>query len=117
MSFHCFKGMVADIKGGIPDLEGSAVSVLRDWNSGKIPYFTSPPQIYPTAAPARAAETSDVGMDGDGMAVEGETGQIGGDKVLNTLSEAFTLDGLLDFAAGGEGEFAEDAAEQDFAFE
>jgi hypothetical protein len=41
--------------------------------------------------------------------------QIGGDKVLNQLSEAFTLDGLLDFADGGEGEFAEE--EGDLAFE
>ena len=55
--------------------------------------------------------TGDVAMDGAAT----ET-QIGGDKVLNQLSEAFTLDGLLDFAAGGEGEFA-DRTEQDFAFE
>jgi nuclear GTP-binding protein len=106
-----------DVQGGIPDLEGSAVSVLRDWNSGKIPYYTSPPVVHPSAATARplpsatALTGTDVAM-GDGAPAV----QIGGDRVLNQLSEAFTLDGLLDFAVGGEGEFAEED-EGDFAFE
>jgi len=30
-------------KGGIPDLEGAAKLVLTDWNTGKIQYFTLPP--------------------------------------------------------------------------
>ncbi|CAJ0871658.1 8098_t:CDS:2 [Entrophospora sp. SA101] len=30
-------------RGGIPDLESAAKLVLQDWNSGKIPYFTTPP--------------------------------------------------------------------------
>lgn len=30
-------------KGGIPDLLATAKIVLRDWNSGKIPYYVSPP--------------------------------------------------------------------------
>jgi nuclear GTP-binding protein len=36
------------LKGGIPDKVGAARAVLRDWNSGKIPYFTAPPK---SAAP------------------------------------------------------------------
>ncbi len=28
------------IKGGIPDTKAAAKIVLRDWNNGKIPYFT-----------------------------------------------------------------------------
>ena len=68
----------------MPDLEGSAVSVLRDWNSGKISYFTTPPAVHPSSAPQ-------VGQD---LAMEGD--QVGDAKILNTLSEAFTLDGLLD---------------------
>lgn len=75
-------------KGGIPDLEGSAVSVLRDWNSGKIPYHTIPPQIHPSAA---------VSHGGDVM-MEGQTGS---DQVLNTLSEAFSLEGLFDNEGDG----------------
>lgn len=31
------------LKGGVPDKVAAARAVLRDWNSGKIPYFTSPP--------------------------------------------------------------------------
>jgi len=31
-------------KGGIPDLKAAARVVLTDWNNGRIPYFTSPPE-------------------------------------------------------------------------
>ncbi|TPX65462.1 hypothetical protein SpCBS45565_g05124 [Spizellomyces sp. 'palustris'] len=30
-------------KGGIPDLENAARSILQDWNSGRIPFYTVPP--------------------------------------------------------------------------
>ncbi|OUM65233.1 hypothetical protein PIROE2DRAFT_41869, partial [Piromyces sp. E2] len=30
-------------KGGIPDIESTARSVIQDWNNGKIPYYTIPP--------------------------------------------------------------------------
>lgn len=33
------------MKGGIPDKVMAARTVIRDWNSGKIPYFTRPPSI------------------------------------------------------------------------
>ena len=33
------------LKGGIPDKVMAARLVLRDWNSGKIPYYTIPPSI------------------------------------------------------------------------
>jgi nuclear GTP-binding protein len=33
------------LKGGIPDKVTAARMVIRDWNSGKIPYFTKPPSI------------------------------------------------------------------------
>ena len=32
------------MKGGIPDYVDSARLVLRDWNTGKIPYYTAPPE-------------------------------------------------------------------------
>jgi nuclear GTP-binding protein len=35
------KGRV--LKGGVPDKVSAARTVLKDWNSGKIPYFTVPP--------------------------------------------------------------------------
>lgn len=63
------------------------MSVLRDWNSGKIPYFTAPPKIHPSSALAATTAAADVAMDGE---------PIVGDKILNTLSGAFSLDGLID---------------------
>ena len=45
-------------KGGIVDLEKAARMVLQDWSSGKIPYFTMPPQRtgheYASAAVVKA---------------------------------------------------------------
>ena len=32
------------LKGGIPDKVSAARTVIRDWNSGKIPYYTMPPE-------------------------------------------------------------------------
>lgn len=32
-------------KGGVPDMPAAARLVLKDWSQGKIPYFTSPPEI------------------------------------------------------------------------
>lgn len=45
-----FLSMVAKVKGkmlkgGIPDKVGAGKAVLRDWNSGKIPFFVPPPTI------------------------------------------------------------------------
>jgi len=42
------------LKGGVPDKVAAARAVLRDWNSGKIPYFTPPPKDG--AAPDVAAD-------------------------------------------------------------
>ncbi|BGP13250.1 hypothetical protein JCM10213_004980 [Rhodosporidiobolus nylandii] len=36
-------------KGGVPDLDGTARSILRDWVAGRIPYYTSPPSAESTA--------------------------------------------------------------------
>lgn len=32
------------LKGGVPDKVAAARAVLKDWNQGKIPYFTAPPK-------------------------------------------------------------------------
>lgn len=36
-------------KGGVPDLDGTARSILRDWVAGRIPYYTAPPTKEETA--------------------------------------------------------------------
>lgn len=50
-------------KGGVPDLDGVARSVLRDWVAGRIAYYTAPPTAQQTAAlkSATAAERSQLG--------------------------------------------------------
>ena len=74
------------------------MSVLRDWNSGKISYFSVPPAVHPSSMPQAqpTLDSNDVAMNGD---------QVGDAKILNDLSEAFTLDGLFD-QAGEEAEWA-----------
>lgn len=32
-------------KGGVPNLTLAARSVIQDWNDGKIPYYTPPPEV------------------------------------------------------------------------
>jgi nuclear GTP-binding protein len=39
-----YKSFGRVLKGGIPDKVGAARAVLRDWNNGKIKYFTAPPE-------------------------------------------------------------------------
>ncbi|KAJ8324590.1 hypothetical protein BDV3_003296 [Batrachochytrium dendrobatidis] len=34
-------------KGGIPDIKGVSRSVIQDWNSGRIPFYTIPPEAGP----------------------------------------------------------------------
>lgn len=43
-------------KGGIPNLEAAAKSVLADWNQGKIPFYTLPPAVAQTGAAVSSAE-------------------------------------------------------------
>ncbi|KAK4053426.1 nuclear GTP-binding protein nug1 [Microbotryomycetes sp. JL201] len=44
-------------KGGVPDLDGTAKSVVRDWVAGRIPYYTSPPTAAQTSASQAQATT------------------------------------------------------------
>lgn len=87
-------------KGGVPDLGASAVQVLRDWNSGKISYYTTPPKFHPSSAPAPAPAPVAASVLATNEEAAGDV-EMGGDKVgdakiLSTLSEAFTIEGLFD---------------------
>jgi nuclear GTP-binding protein len=57
-------------KGGVPNLDEAARAVLKDWNSGKIPFFTVPPAVDDVTE----------------------------STVVNGFSEAFDIAGLLDSA-------------------
>jgi nuclear GTP-binding protein len=84
---------VTDFQGGIPDLEGSAVSILRDWNTGKIPYYTIPPAVHASSMPSTSTAAARIGGASDDVEMATEVGDA---KILNNLSEAFTIDGLFD---------------------
>lgn len=90
-------------------MEGSAVSILRDWNTGKIPYFTIPPAIHASSMPEKAVAVAPTAAPGDDVEMSNE---IGDARILNTLSEAFTIEGLLDHAGD---EAAWDGEEPDVA--
>lgn len=47
--------------GGTPNLEAAATQVIRDWNSGKIPYYTPVPDIHPSLRPSDTPGAENVG--------------------------------------------------------
>jgi nuclear GTP-binding protein len=54
------------LKGGIPDKIGAARAVLKDWNCGKIPYYTVPPKVVDTdVSKGGAIVVSDFGAEFD----------------------------------------------------
>lgn len=85
-----FLAMVAKVygrvlKGGVPDKIGAARSVLKDWNSGKIPYYTVPPQdSAPDVSKGGAVIVSSFGAEFDLSAFD--------DEVLGSLKESDEID-------------------------
>lgn len=84
-------------RGAVPDLDGTARSVLHDWNTGKIKYQTEPPAKHPSLVkptqPVEAAPAND-----------------GSAMILSGFSEEFDLAGLLGEAdaeaLGGDGRYS-----------
>ena len=73
------------LKGGIPDKIGAARSVLKDWNQGKIPYYTVPPEdIEPNVEKGNAVVVSSFGAEFDLSKYD--------DQVLSSLKENDELD-------------------------
>ncbi len=59
-------------KGGVPDMDAAARTLLGDWNGGKIKYYTHPPESEATKEEEDGSST----------------------KVLSSFSEEFSLDSL-----------------------
>lgn len=76
-------------RGGIPDLNGTAISILRDWVSGRIPYYTSPPAASVTAA--AAAVTS---LQGTVLENVSDT-DVNSSTLLTSFAPAFDLAALF----------------------
>mmetsp|Transcript_54559 Transcript_54559/g.132468 ORF Transcript_54559/g.132468 Transcript_54559/m.132468 type:complete len:562 (+) Transcript_54559:112-1797(+) len=73
------------LKGGIPDKVGAARAVLKDWNQGKIPYYTVPPKdAEPDAAKGGAVIVSSFGGEFDLSKFD--------DAVMNSLKETDEMD-------------------------
>ena len=70
------------LKGGIPDKVGAARAVLRDWNSGKIPYYTPAPSTK--LVPEDAVVVKSFGTVFDVSKYD--------DEVLNSLKETDEMD-------------------------
>ncbi|BGP22154.1 nuclear GTP-binding protein [Rhodotorula toruloides] len=89
-------------KGGVPDLDGTARSVLRDWVAGRIAYYTAPPTKDQTERlkAATSAEAEQVGT-------VSET-DVGSVSLHTTFAPSFDLDAL--FGEADKVAFGEDGA-------
>lgn len=89
-------------KGGVPDLDGTARSILRDWVAGRIAYYTAPPTAAQTEAvkAATAAEQQQVGT-----VTEAD---VGGASLHTEFAPAFDLKAL--FGEADAVAFAKDGA-------
>lgn len=75
-------------KGGVPDIVGTARSILRDWNAGRVPYYTIPP-----AAPMSSKTNGAGGPSSSNVMTTGT--DIGSASIATTLAPEFDLDGLF----------------------
>lgn len=76
--------------GGVPDLEAAARQLMKDWNSAKIPFFSTPPAFHPSVLPSSVPGGENVG----------DT------KIVSSWAPAFDLGGL--FGAADEDAWKED---------
>lgn len=76
-------------KGGVPDLVGTARSIIRDWNAGRIPYYTLPPAV-PISSNVRG-----VGGQASASHVMTTSTDIGSASIATSLAPEFDLDGLF----------------------
>lgn len=72
------------LKGGIPDKVAAARAVLRDWNNGKIPYYTPPPKVAPKVAPENAVIVTEFAKEFDVSTFD--------DTVMNALEDTDEMD-------------------------
>jgi len=78
------------LKGGIPDKVMAARAVLRDWNSGKIPFYTRPP----TEEECRAQKAAVVNNDAQIVSSFGEAFDVNklDNEVLQSLEDKDEMD-------------------------
>lgn len=95
-------------KGGVPDLDGTARSIIRDWVAGRIAYYTSPP----SAEALKTAQTT--AQDAATPLTAVTSADVGSATLLNEFAPAFDLAALFgeaDAVAFGESGVAGSAIE------
>ncbi|KAI0783164.1 hypothetical protein C8Q75DRAFT_785156 [Abortiporus biennis] len=79
------------LKGGTPDILGTARQILNDWNHQKIPYYTTPPTIHPSSIPSSAP---------GGIIAPGAE-NVGQARIITEFGKAFEVEGLFGMADQG----------------
>ena len=88
------------LKGGTPDINAAARTVLMDWNHQKIPYYSVPPDVHPSLIPSTV-------VDGGARTVAPGAESVGQAQIVTEFAKPFTLAGL--FGAADAGAFGGDA--------
>ncbi|KAL7548545.1 hypothetical protein ACHAWF_011836 [Thalassiosira exigua] len=89
------KGRV--LKGGVPDKIMAARGVIKDWNQGKIPYYSTPPE-----------ERADMAVDAGAVPTGGDA------KIVSSFSEEFDVNKILEAHDEAMMEGLNDVDEMDF---
>ena len=87
-------------KGGVPDLYGACRMILRDWNAGRIPYYTIPPATPSTLSGTVNGSTS-VATPGLKTSFVTTTADVGSAAIMTELAPEFDLDTLFNEADSG----------------
>ncbi|CAD6893914.1 unnamed protein product [Tilletia controversa] len=102
-------------RGGIPDTDAMARSLLHDWNTGKIPFYTVPPKLHTSALLSKDKKKDnedkmDIGTNSIADVAAAAAASSSGERaiaepqqtdleqsaaIVNSFSEAFDLAGLL----------------------
>lgn len=92
-----FLGLVAASRGkfkhgGVPNIKAGGQIVLQDWNRGKIPFFTLPPE-FSSDSSTKANFNKSVNVQQEGMEVEGGKKSTSA-AFRSSLAPAFDIDAL-----------------------
>jgi nuclear GTP-binding protein len=74
-------------KGGVPDVDAAARSVLNDWNAGKISYYTVPPDAVDLPAHVGASIVSEWGKEFDIEAATRDEEETLGDSTMADVDD------------------------------
>lgn len=89
------------MQGGKPDIMSAALSVVHDWNVGKIPFFTIPPAVHPSMTSKdleQSMGTVRAHKDDNNADVAQIEAGFTSTSIVSAWSKPFDLEGLWDAA-------------------